>query len=370
MAERYTKGLKHFQDPEKVELLADCPVFSTIFNLQLKLANERYDSFQRAYAAGMDYVREANDLLAEAGLLGKEVSLTGFDIKLPHISFDEAEQCEVLQTETIDASDSAFAENPPVQGEFYGLHPVPTLDLSDDEIADDLLDKDTDDDIDDLVATKYKVALHYRLRTQENIVLNNFSGDVFALGGVHSTNLSFLEDKQNIDTAKALNSLANATQTEAEATIRYSIEDLLSPNEGEHLFNPKRIRKIGKTIRDHENEYGIKMSFRDALLDLITARLGTYADAPFYINANHAFVYNGSDSPQQAVSHFMGSFQILGIAFTKEYTITDDEATPTNNEVVAIAVPGTSDGDDKLACLIPFTAINTLSPLSIQEQNK
>ncbi len=363
-----------YHDPDKLETLADHPVFNDIFNIQAELDTERFDTLPEAHSAGIETVQAIHGLLEAAGLIGKEVSLTGFDIIMPTIAYDAATGVEVQRSETIDASTDFFAEHPPVEGEFYGFHHVIKLDVGgglageygSDVTDSDLLDPDTEDDIDALANTKFRVTLHYRVCIQEGAVLSNFVGSFFALGSISDTHILFNEDKQAQDAARALNILADASLDAPAAAMSAELDTLLTPTDDETIYKTERLHKISETIKDHEREQGINRKYRDAVLDLVTARLGAYPGAAFEIEAEHGFLRR-EDKTLFTQDSFDGYYAILGITFAPQYTVEDGKATPTGEESLAVVIDSTTDGENSIHCYIPFQNITTFAPLAASE---
>lgn len=360
-------------DPDKIELLTDHPIFSDIFNIQAELDSTRYETQAEAHTEGIEIVHAMHDLLDEAGLLGKEVSLEGFDIMKPAIMYNAETGAEYLQSKLVNASSEPLAEHPPIEGAFYGFYPIVKLDLkrkngNEEDEDGDLLDPDTEDDVDQLADTKYYITLHYRICTQEGLILGNYVGGAYALGSITDSHITFAEDKQEQGAAVALNALAKATESEAAALASAKLETLLTPTEDETVYDQHRLHEIGNTLRDLERQQGISMKYRDAVLDLVTARLGAYPGAAFAIEAENGFMRR-DNKMLLAADTFKGNFAILGLEFVPQYIVEDGEATRTDDESLAVIIPSTTDGEDRVHCCIPFQNITSLEPIYVEQDD-
>ncbi len=318
----------------------------------------------------MEAVQAIHELLAEAGLLGKEVSLEGFGIIAPVIAFDLTTGTEMLKTEVVDASKDPLADQPPIVGEFYGFHPAIRLDTGDtnnDDEEGSLLDDTTDDDIDELANARFRVTLHYRIRVHQGVVLGNFVGGMYTLGSITDTHITFTEDKQAQEAAPALNTLADATHSATAALASAKLDTLLTTTDDETVYDKHRLHAIGATLRELERQQGIDMKYRDAVLDLVAARLGAYPDAMFAIKAKTGFL-RSNNRVLLATDNLKGTFSILGLEFVPYFTIEDGEAVPTNDESLALIIPSSTNGEDLVQCCIPFENITSLKPVSMSEE--
>lgn len=332
----------------------------------------------------MAALEEIHERLENAELMGKQVSLAGFDIIVPLISYDLTVGSEIIRSEVVDAisghgdqlhqdtadddeEDQNF-KSPPLKGIFYGFHPVVTLDVSggnehDGDTRDsDLLDDETEDDVDELADSKYRVAFHYRVGVQERMFLGTVVGSLYALGNITSTHLTFAEDEQEQDAAVALNALTDASYNETAALAAATINTLLTPTDDETVFEPYRLHEIAIALRNLESYQGVDTQFRAAAINLVTARLGAYPKAQFIIEAANGFLRTNN---QVLFSDevFRTTFPILGLEFAPQFAIDDDgDIIHTGEEVLSVVIQATTDGENITCCYIPFPNLEFFMP--------
>ncbi len=78
--------------------------------------------------------------------------------------------------------------------------------------------------------------------------------------------LAFLEQGSTLRSriyVDALNTLANTAHDIQTTLTTATIEDLLTPEKEHELFDPYRLRKIGRAVRLLEKANGVNMTYRD-----------------------------------------------------------------------------------------------------------
>lgn len=365
MTERHTD---YYYNPDVFQTLSDHPIFSDVFNLQRTLDTERFETLAEAHEEGMMMLDEINQLLEDTDLLNKDVTITGLGVIMPLIAYDIETGAEVLRSETIDTSDDPLAEHGPVEGSFYGFHPVVTLDVPEEKDEDgnpvegSLLDDETDDDIDELADTKFRITFHYRICTQEDIQLSNFAGATYALGNIGSTHLTFAVDKQDHDAALALNALADASHNAETALAVAKISELLTPIEDDTVFEIDRIRDAALVFHELEASQGIDMQLRDAVIDFVTARLGSYPDTVFTLETNRSFLRTNTEDSFSDTT-IKGNYLINGLEFSPKFIIDEDgDAVRTGGEVISVTIPMTTDEDSSISAHVPLHELTVFKP--------
>lgn len=307
--------------------------------------------------------------------IGKRVAITGFDINVPYLGYNIKTGSEELLSRQVDASSEPFADHPscpPIKGEFYGIQAIakPEMPVHDGEPGaeiTDLLDPDEESDANPLAGATFRIVLHYRISIHESVVTTNFIGTLYALGNITDTELAFAEDKQVQDAAVALNALADASHHEAAAIARITLDSLLTPTEDETVHDPQRLYEIAETVRDFEEQHGVDMKYRDAVLDLVTARLGAYPGTAFTVEAEYGIL---RDNDKIMFSDdFRDNFAILGIEFTPHLIIEGEQVINTGADTLAVVIPSIANDEDRIHhCYVPFQNITLLEPLVSNEE--
>lgn len=369
-----------YHNPDKLEALTDHQLFHDVFNLQAEISKERYDSIEEAQREGVLMLKAIHELAEQAGLFRKEVTMTGFDILVPLIGFDSGLGTEVLRTDVVDASNDPNAECAPIRGEFYGFHPIVTVDMesigvnadgdaSNQDEATDTLPTDEEIDYDEDKA-KYRIDFHYRVCVDTNFSLGNYTGMSFAMGRIGETQLEFAQDKRTREAAQALNALADESHSVEAAMTSAKIDELLTAHDGESLYTAERLNAIGETLYLYELHHGVNLRYRDAILDLVAARLGLYPDEIFSLHARSAFLKN-NDTAIYSPGDLQGEFKIHGIEFSPLIALSDendDDSYLVGNEALSIVVPGSANGED-MHSYIPFQELVALAPYEDDEDD-
>lgn len=332
-----------YPNSETNETIADHVIFSDALELQRDFDNQYFDSRDSALNAIGPHLARLNKIVDETNILNKAVTMTGLDIIVPVLGHNPITGMESLGSSRQIISGHPLDENPPISGKFRGFSPVvaPTSEGS-------------------------HVDIYYKISLNDNYDAGTFAGSICAQGNITSARLTFVDDKQVRDASIALDRLSYITHDEPTKHASIYIRDLLTPekNDKETPHEPYRLAQIGRAVRDLEHEKGsVDMHYRDAVIDLVTARLGAYPESEFTIEAPNAYV-RGDGVSTVTNNQFQGSYIINGIAFAPHYNVTQDKII-IDNEAETLSVVITVLANDKEAfCYIPFEKIQAFKPVT------
>lgn len=333
--------MTEFFHTQEQESISDHALFTAAFEAQRKFSEQQYATHTDALRETLPDIEQLQDMVTEAGLLNKQTSLIGFDIIVPRLAREESTGIESLDPVRLDITGEPLSEHPPVEGKFYGFSQVV---------------RKTEEG--------FEVDLHYRVALKEDFMQGAFVGSLCAQGSVSSSHLEFEDDTRRKNIATALDTLASKTVDDtAKVAVAY-LYDLLSPTDDESAYSQYRLQQIGQTIRDLETAQGkVDLQFRDAIIDLVTARLGVEEGSYFNIEAPDGFFWSGNpESPYAITNDIHGSFTSQGIGFIPYYHPTADKIDVHKNiHTLAVAISVRANGRNTY-CYIPFEKMHRLEP--------
>ncbi len=284
---------------DDLELLIDHPIFNEITALQYKLEGERFSSRQEAIDEIDPYLRLLHGVASDQELLGKEVQLPGEAIHTPHCTLDLRTDMPDFSTKIVSASDEYIADESPIHGEYAGIHPIITL-------AGD---------------NTHRVDLHHHVTIGSGASYGVFMGQMAVHGSVSSSHLEFIDDKHAIQFVNALNILVDASHDEQTAATTAELHDLLTPEHEGDVFDPYRLRKVGRAVRQlEENRQAIDLKYRDGVIDLVGAKIGIHRTTKFAVQAiNGCLKYPLPNKNIFTENEIDGTLTLQGLEFTPYY---------------------------------------------------
>ncbi len=259
------------------DYLIDHPIFRDAYALYYQLEDKRFATWAEAMQSTSVALSEIHTQANDAGLMYRKARLTGPKLTVPFSDYDPESGTFSLYTGTMSASDDNPEANPPVTGQFLGFNTIARR----------------EDD------GSYSASIHHHVRIGDPVGLGTFMGDLFAQGNLVSSQLEFIDDLRQRDAAQALTTLADATHDADTALTTAAVHDLLTPNDEGELFDYRRLRKIGKTIRELETkklqaDEDIDLAYRDGMIDFVGAKLGIKYGAIFSVDAISVYL-KGAD---------------------------------------------------------------------------
>lgn len=245
------------------ELLVEHPVFFHAHEFQREL--EKLGPLE-----AKDALRVANQLADKLNLVslmdevfGKPVRMAGEKIVVPMPLPDYRIGAADIIADTLTRNDAFDFSELAVNGNFFGFTPfiLPTDDTK----------------------SLYYAHLGYQVAISETIHLPTFYGTLLAYSGISDASLEFVEDKQKKDVKQAT-SVLETVEHEPSLEVITEINSLLLGKDRYHYENLHKISQLIRRRLGNKNPH-ITDQHRDALLDLVRARLDLYSEELFYIHA-------------------------------------------------------------------------------------
>lgn len=268
--------------------------FIDLFALHAELSATAFSTQEDAYESVVPRLGAINQMLYQRGILGKKVVMEGKNISVAEVVFDDEIQAHHIEASVVEAGLHESATYPPIHGRLSNF----TLNIQ---------HRSTNED--------YLAQINGRILVEPNIATPLFNVDLYAHAPLDSSSITFSEDTRSKAYTSAINILADATHDEQTALTTATIEDLLNPDEEHQLFNPYRLRKIGKAIRMLEKSQGINMAYRDEIINLVASRLGIDGVTHFAVEAISACTRNPDGSIQVPEGPVQRSIPFCGLEF-------------------------------------------------------
>lgn len=337
--------MSEFYHQDDADLLIDHPLFRDVFALQYQLEHVRYESRDQALEAVMPLVSEFDQTAIDEKLLNRPASLSGERIIMPTKTVDD-EGYDIIATTAISASSDHLADSGPVNGMFVGFVPIIT------ESSDG----------------GYLANINYQIVINQKFASSSIYGAACAQAGITSSELIFAEDQQQLAFTEALNTLADASHDVASANNVIALQELLTPSDASKLYDSSRLRRIGRVVRWHELTTKNKdPSYRDGVIDLVTAGLGIRQTRSFSVVATDA-CGRGYDPEipdqltviSQEISHTMA---FSGLDFVPYYTHRDSELhVSKKSHTLALSATLKSDIAAEMTYYFPLERLKHLHP--------
>lgn len=268
--------------------------FFDLFALHAELSTATFSTREDIFERAIPRLANINQRLYHRGILGKKVIMEGKNISVAELVFDDEIQANHVEASIVEAGFHESATYPPIHGYLSAF----TLNIQ---------HRSTNED--------YLAQINSRVLVESNVATPLFSVDLYAHAPLDSSSITFNKDKHNRAYTHAINTLADTTHDEQTALTTATIEDLLSPNEEHELFDPYRLRKIGRAVRMLEKSHGISMAYRDGIINLVASRLGIDGVTCFAVDAISSCTRNPDGTIQVPEGSLQKSVPFFGLEF-------------------------------------------------------
>lgn len=280
-------------------------VFTWALKCQMELIGQHFSSYPEARDAAEVYTAELDKLAFEHSVNGKTATLTGEGLVMPSLVLDSSLGSVDVSSEPIKRTTSEPLSEPSVSGTFFGFTPY-GMPLDDEKTA-------------------FRAVIGYQVAVITNLNLPNFCGALVAYGPIESSTCEFLDDRKLKDAAVAIETLTSIDD-ESTAVIIHKIDALLSSKE---CFSQKNLRTMARLIREYlsEDNQHFEERHKDALLDLVKARLGLYDSEFFILNTLSSIETTVYQSNYIVTSGGEGRVSIKDVTFAPYYWKKGDNVT-------------------------------------------
>lgn len=326
------------------KLHIDSPLFHDISALQYDIEELRFDTIEEIETRiGPDILR-INSALQKAGIINQEVHISGDNILVSQRAIDIENGTSHLQSYYTSASDDHLAENDPISGAFYGIFYIPVK-----------------------YQDNFRADISYRVATAQNIAFGPYMGALCALGRVTDSRLEFTDDRHIQMYSGALTALHNASHDEPTAITTDNLQELLSLDLKNEIYDPGRLRKIGRIVRQLEEYQGtFDIAYRDAVISLVGARLGIYGNATFAVQALSLCAKQGDETTFFAkTGYHRMAFYDLGFAPHHWRQKGEIVLSPHNSETLSLATYTVLENGDELETAplyVPLERLRSFEP--------
>ena len=268
--------------------------FFDLFALHAELSATTFSTKEDILERALPRLANINQMLYQRGILGKKVIMEGKNISVAELVFDDEIQANHIEASIVEAGFHESATYPPIHGRLSAF----TLNIH---------RSSTDED--------YLAQVNSRILVEPNVATPLFNVDLYAHAPLDSSSIVFNEDTLSRAYTHAVNTLADTAHDEQTALTTATIEDLLNPNEVHELFNPYRLRKIGRAVRVLEKSHGINMAYRDGIINLVASRLGIDGVTCFAVDAISSCTRNPDGTIQVPEGYVQRSIPFFGLEF-------------------------------------------------------
>lgn len=308
----------------------------------MELNQQRFSSYQEACQAARFYATELDRVVADSEIAGQMVTITGEGIVMPTLVHDANLGSVDISTNEIKSSDDDPLAEQSVSGEFFGFTSY-GMPMNDEK-------------------TVYRAVIGYQVAVITKLNLPNFNGTLMAYGPIDSSTYEFLEDRKIKDAAEAIETLTNIDDPST-ADIIQQIDDLLSK---QARFEQKNLHQVARLIRQQlgeDNQY-LTDQHRNALLDLVKARLGLYSSEFFIIDAISSIETTVYQSKYNIHGAGDGRVIVKGVTFAPYYWKNrDDWTVRPDQQALSIIIERSDHNNKPTLTSVPFEKIRALWPV-------
>ncbi|MBC7868785.1 hypothetical protein H7X69_01220 [Candidatus Saccharibacteria bacterium] len=328
---------------ETEPLIEDHEVFIMSLQFQMELNNQTFSSYQEARNAANFYTAKLDRIVFESEIGGKMATITGESLVIPSLIHDANLGSVDLSTNLIKRSDNDPLTEPSVSGSFFGFTPY-GMPLNEE-------------------GTIFRATIGHQVAVITNLNLPSFCGALMAYGPISLSSCEFLDDRKSKDATAAIETLTSIDD-ESTAIVIQRIDELLNSDD---RFHQKNLRKMARLIRRHlsDDNRNFDDRHKDALLDLVKARLGLYSNEPFMLEALSSIETTVYQSNYIVGGSGEGRVTIKDVTYAPYYWKDGDVLTVKPNQPALSIIVERTDKDNNLKLIsIPFEKIRILKPVS------
>lgn len=328
---------------ETEPLIEDDEVFTWALKCQMELIGQRFSSYPEARDAANVYTTELDKLAFEHNVNSKTATLTGEGLVMPSLILDSSLGSVDVSSALIKRTTSEPLPEPSVSGTFFGFTPY-GMPLDDEKTA-------------------FRAVIGYQVAVITNLNLPNFCGSLVAYGPIESSTCEFLDDRKLKDAAVAIETLTSIDD-ESTAVIIHKIDELLSSKD---CFSQKKLRTMARLIRKYlsEDNQHFEERHKDALLDLVKARLGLYDSEYFMLNTLSSIETTVYQSNYIVGGGGEGRVNIKDVTFAPYYWKNGDDVTVRPDQLaLSIIIERTDENNNPKLTNVLIEKIRVLHPIS------
>lgn len=237
----------------------ESPVFLRAQEVQKKLSEIACKNIGQAVEIAQDAAAELDEEANEQGVIGERARLTGSSLIVPRLMMTPDDGVSVIDSETLEHSESNPLYTPRQDGRFYGF------------AGRSVLLRDNNDEL-----AGYRPEIGYSLLLAPTVNTPVFEGHLLAYGPAQDTEVHFMADDKHRAATKALEQLHDLKGDSAQYYL-HNIVALLSDENSNELS----LRQAARLARElYKSEDG-KMTQKqlDAVLELFDAyMMAEYGD--------------------------------------------------------------------------------------------
>ncbi len=327
---------------ETEPLIEDNEVFILSLKFQMELNSYRFSSYQEARDAASVYTTELDRMIFDSEIGGRMVTITGEGLVMPSLVHDADLGSVDISTNPIKRTDNDPLTEPSVSGAFFGFTPYGMPVNGEKNV--------------------FRAVIGHQVAVITNLNLPSFCGALVAYGPIDLSSCEFLDDRKIKDATEAIKTLISV-DNESTAVVIQRIDELLSSDD---RFNQKNLRKMARLIRQHlsDDKQHLDERHKDALLDLVKARLGLYSSEPFMLDALSSIETTVYPSDYTVGAGGEGRVTIKDVTFAPYYWKDGDIWTVKPNQPALSIVVERPDINNTLKLMsIPFEKIRVLKPI-------
>lgn len=325
------------------ELIEDRGLFTDALSCQDELDTLEFDSYRNALRAASEYVAELDIIAHRSDAMYQEVTIHGENIVVPQPTIDiTTGAMSINSVRMIRSEDNPFTE-PSLRGDFYGFSAY-AAPLNDD-------------------GSRFRAVIGYRVSVGGYFEVPNFCGTLTAYSAVDSSTLEFTQDRTYKNITEAMEILTTIEDAST-ASVVSTVDKLLC---AENRFEQSHLRKVARLIRRHmtKSDQPIDGHHKDALLDLVKARLGLYDNQPFAVDAESSIESTALHKYGLVTEDIDIHTYIKDVTFAPYYWEEDGNyVVETTHSALSIIVEHQVEGEESSLLSIPFERIRSLQPIS------
>lgn len=318
--------------PDKQEgLIEDNRLFLEALEYQMKLDETGpYGSYQEACAAASQCANDLNRKVIKSKIINQMVTMNGENLVAPRLMLDVNLGAVDIMTGRVQADGNNPTQEQSIHGAFAGFAPNGSPIGSN--------------------SKTFRALLGYSIAVTSKIHTTNFVGNCLAYGDL-SSELVFLEDRKAKDTDRAVGILSDVTDRTTVATLQ-NIDDLLNSKD---RFNQITLREMARLVREDlgDDNQHIDWFQKDAVLELVKAKLGLYSGRHFLVDASSSIQTTTYDSDYTVRTFVEPEIMAIKDVMFAPYYIEDGKDIESDKAAVAIMVERADENSNpQLVCVL------------------